>query len=78
MHDLILKNCTVINENKSFESDIAIKNNRIELISNSIDQESKEIIDIDGRFVIPGLIDDQVHFRAVSYTHLTLPTKRIV
>ena len=47
MYDLILKNCTVINENKSFESDIAIKNNRIELISNSIDQESKEIIDID-------------------------------
>ena len=56
MYDLILKNCTVINENKSFESDIAIKNNRIELISNSIDQESKEIIDIDGRFIIPGLI----------------------
>ena len=46
MYDLILKNCAVINENKSFESDIAIKNNRIELISNSIDQESKEIIDI--------------------------------
>jgi dihydroorotase-like cyclic amidohydrolase len=41
MHDLILKNCKIVNENKIIESDIAIKNNRIELISSSIDSESK-------------------------------------
>ena len=63
MYDLILKNCKIVNENKIIESDIAIKNNRIELIQASIDLESKKIVDIDGKYVLPGLIDDQVHFR---------------
>ena len=62
MHDLILKNCKIVNENKIIESDIAIKNNRIELIQASIDSESKKIVDVDGKYVLPGLIDDQVHF----------------
>ena len=48
MYDLILKNCKVVNENTIFESDIAIKNERIELISNHITAESKQIIDIFG------------------------------
>ena len=69
MHDLILKNCKVVNENRIIESDIAIKNNRIEQVATSIDVESKEIIDLDGKFVIPGLIDDQVHFREPGLTH---------
>ena len=69
MYDLILKNCKVVNENTIFESDIAIKNERIELISNHITAESKQIIDIEGRYVIPGLIDDQVHFREPGLTH---------
>ena len=69
MYDLILKNCKIINENSSIESDIAIKNQRIELISGDINSESKEIIDINGRYVIPGLIDDQVHFREPGLTH---------
>jgi dihydroorotase len=63
MYDLILKNCKIVNENKIIESDIAIKNNRIELIQASIDSESKKIVDVDGKYVLPGLIDDQVHFR---------------
>ena len=69
MHDLILKNCKVVNENRIIESDIAIKNDRIEQVATSIDVESKEIIDLDGKFVIPGLIDDQVHFREPGLTH---------
>ena len=69
MYDLILKNCKIINENSNIESDIAIKNQRIELISSDINSESKEIIDINGRYVIPGLIDDQVHFREPGLTH---------
>ena len=58
MYDLILKNCKIVNENKIIESDIAIKNNRIELIQASIDSESKKIVDVDGKYVLPGLIDD--------------------
>ena len=69
MYDLVLQNCKIVNENKIIESDIAIKNNRIELIANSIDSEAKNIEDVHGRFVIPGLIDDQVHFREPGLTH---------
>ena len=69
MYDLILKNCNIVNEDSIFESDIAIKNSRIELISKEIDSESKKVTDIDGKYVIPGLIDDQVHFREPGLTH---------
>ena len=69
MFDLILKNCKIVNENSIFESDIAIKNSRIELISKEISADSKEIVDVQGRYVIPGLIDDQVHFREPGLTH---------
>jgi dihydroorotase len=69
MYDLILKNCRIVNENKIIESDIAIKNNRIELIQDSIDSETKKIIDVEGKYVLPGLIDDQVHFREPGLTH---------
>ena len=69
MYDLILKNCNVVNENKITESDIAIRSGRIELVASSISLESKKTIDIDGRFVLPGLIDDQVHFREPGLTH---------
>ena len=69
MYDLILKNCNIINEDSIFESDIAIKNDRIELISTDIQAESKETIDVNGRYVMPGLIDDQVHFREPGLTH---------
>ena len=69
MYVLILKNCNIVNEGSIFESDIAIKNSRIELISKEIDSESKKVTDIDGKYVIPGLIDDQVHFREPGLTH---------
>ena len=48
MYDIILKNCKIVNENAIYESDVAIKNARIELIQSSIDQEAKQIIDIAG------------------------------
>ena len=44
MFDLILKNGTLVNEGKIFESDIAIKGNRIEKIAASIDAESKNCL----------------------------------
>ena len=69
MFDLVLKNCTIVNEDKIFESDIGIKGNRIEKIASLIGEEAKEIIDLSGKFVIPGVIDDQVHFREPGLTH---------
>ena len=69
MFDLILKNGTLVNEGQIFESDIAIKGDRIEKIAPSIDAESKKIIDLQGKHVLPGLIDDQVHLREPGLTH---------
>ena len=69
MYDLVLKNCNVINENVESQVDIAIKNQRIEKIAASIDSESSEELDLSGKLVIPGLIDDQVHFREPGHTH---------
>ena len=69
MYDLVLKNCNVINENVESQVDIAIKNQRIEKIAASIASESSEELDLSGKLVIPGLIDDQVHFREPGLTH---------
>ena len=69
MFDLKIQNCKFVNENTVTEADIAIKNSRIELIEKEIIAEAKEVIDAKGRYVIPGLIDDQVHFREPGLTH---------
>ena len=69
MYDLILKNGTLVNEGSIYESDVAVKGDRIEKISSSIDAEAKKIIDLDGKYILPGLIDDQVHFREPGLTH---------
>ena len=49
MFDIVLKNCTIVNENKIFESDIGIKGQRIEKIATSISDESKKTIDLSGK-----------------------------
>jgi dihydroorotase len=69
MLDIVLKNCTIVNENKIFESDIGIKDQRIEKIATSISDEAKKTLDLSGKTVIPGVIDDQVHFREPGLTH---------
>ena len=69
MFDLIIKNGKLVNEGKIFESDIGIKNKRIEKISSDISADASEIIDASEKFVLPGIIDDQVHFREPGLTH---------
>lgn len=69
MFDIVLKNCTIVNENHIFESDIGIKGQRIEKIASSITDEAKETLDLTGKIVMPGVIDDQVHFREPGLTH---------
>ncbi len=63
MNTILIKNGKIINENKIFEGDIFIKDGRIELIADNIDKKAGKEIDAGGKFVIPGIIDDQVHFR---------------
>jgi len=69
MFDLLIKNGTLVNEGKIFESDIAIKNGRIEKIAPSIDAEAKQVLDAQGQHILPGMIDSQVHFREPGLTH---------
>ena len=65
---LILKNCYLVNENSIKEVDIGIKEDRIEKIARQITSDSDEIIDLEGKYVAPGIIDDQVHFRDPGLT----------
>lgn len=70
MSTTILRSATIINEGKRFEADVLIKNGRIEQIGGGLSapSESKEI-DLAGKWLIPGCIDDQVHFREPGLTH---------
>ncbi|NVK65460.1 MAG: dihydroorotase [Flavobacteriales bacterium] len=70
MKSTILKSGTIVNEGRQFVADILIKNGRIEKIAPSISNDSNaEEINIEGKFVMPGCIDDQVHFREPGLTH---------
>ncbi len=60
---LLIKNGILVNRSKIFKSDIFIENERITLIAPSIDTKADRIIDANGKYILPGLIDDQVHFR---------------
>tara|TARA_B110000037_G_scaffold213308_1_gene267642 strand:+ start:1702 stop:3042 length:1341 start_codon:yes stop_codon:yes gene_type:complete len=65
----LIKNATLVNEDKSFVSDLLIRNGRIEKIANNISANYKiEEINAEGKYLIPGVIDDQVHFREPGLT----------
>ena len=66
----LLKNGTIINEGRIFTSDILIKEDRIEKIGGFIENNCGAVeIDASGKLIIPGCIDDQVHFREPGLTH---------
>lgn len=65
----ILKGGTIINRGKSFISDVLIDKGRIQLVAPSIQRQNAEEINVEGKWVIPGIIDDQVHFREPGLTH---------
>jgi len=66
----LIKNARIVNENNIFLSDVLIENEIIREISTEIKvPENVEIIDAEGKFLIPGFIDDQVHFREPGLTH---------
>ncbi|MEO8412520.1 MAG: dihydroorotase [Ginsengibacter sp.] len=70
MQNYLLKQITIVNENKIEEKDIYIKNGRIERIDNSIGVKQKIAeINGEGKHLFPGAIDDQVHFREPGLTH---------
>ena len=67
---ILIINATIVNEGNSSEEDILIKDGRIAAIGKKISaSEGTEVIDAGGKLLLPGLIDDQVHFREPGLTH---------
>ena len=65
----LLKNAQVVSAEKIVESDVLIEDDIILKIEPSITDVHAEVIDLSGKYLLPGLIDDQVHFREPGLTH---------
>ena len=64
----LIKNAQIVNEGKIFKSDLLIEGQIIKKIANSINEKVDKCIDAEGLHLIPGVIDDQVHFREPGLT----------
>jgi len=71
MQNYLIKNVQVVNEGRITTSDVLIKNSRIEKIGELITQADSTVKEIngEGKYLLPGAIDDQVHFREPGLTH---------
>jgi dihydroorotase len=71
MNTILIKNAKIVNEGRIFEGDVLIEGEFIKEIAQSISHKSSncKVIDAEGNFLIPGAIDDQVHFREPGLTH---------
>lgn len=68
MKRYLIKNATLVNEGQQQVKDLLIADGRIARIDSDITDANAEIIDATGKWMIPGLIDDQVHFREPGLT----------
>ncbi|MGB5237651.1 MAG: dihydroorotase [Flavobacteriaceae bacterium] len=69
METKLIKNARLVNEDEIIETDILIEGERISKVDPDISVENAEVYDVNGSYVIPGIIDDQVHFREPGLTH---------
>ena len=69
MSKLLIKNAKLVNENNIFESDVLIYNQRIQKIDKDITDADAKVINGQGKYLLPGVIDDQVHFREPGLMH---------
>jgi len=71
MNRVLIKNARIVNEGSIFEGDVLIEDEFIVDIAETISAKtaSTKIIDAEGSYLIPGAIDDQVHFREPGLTH---------
>ncbi|MFM7485911.1 MAG: dihydroorotase, partial [Cytophagales bacterium] len=64
MKSTLITNAKIVNEGKVFEGDIFIKGPFIEKVGGDLqNQVASEVVDARGQWLLPGAIDDQVHFR---------------
>ena len=71
MEKVLIKNAKIVNENSIIEGDIYIENEMIIEVADSISAKSPDVVifDAEGKHILPGVIDDQVHFREPGLTH---------
>nr|WP_298659281.1 dihydroorotase [uncultured Flavobacterium sp.] len=70
MSTFLIKNAKIVNEGKTFEGDVLIENELITKIDTSISAKPNyTVLDAEGSYLLPGAIDDQVHFREPGLTH---------
>ena len=69
MTDWVLKDATIVNEGQCFVADVAIGDGRIERIGSGLGAVGAQEIPLAGSWLLPGMIDDQVHFREPGFEH---------
>jgi dihydroorotase len=71
MQTYLIKNAQIVNEGKIMKGDVLIQGDRIAEVALSISVKNSNtvVIDADGHYLVPGMIDDQVHFREPGLTH---------
>jgi len=69
MSKVVFRNARIVNRNKITESDLLVVNDRIEKIAANIKVDNAEEMEMKGLWLLPGIIDDQVHFREPGLTH---------
>lgn len=70
MKTILIKNARIVNEGNIIEADLRIQGQRISQINSELSASRQDqIIDAKGQFLLPGMIDDQVHFREPGLTH---------
>ncbi|WP_207425427.1 dihydroorotase [Pedobacter sp. SYSU D00535] len=69
MSSILIKSATLVNEGKQQVADVFIKDGFIEKIGASLDVSAEKEINAVGKYMLPGCIDDQVHFREPGLTH---------
>ncbi len=65
----LLKNVKLVNENRIAESDVLLENDLIVKVDRDISDANAKVFDLKGNHLLPGIIDDQVHFREPGLTH---------
>ncbi len=69
MRPLLIANANLVNEGQITQADVLIRDGRIEAIGHNFDASGADVLDANGRYLLPGMVDDQVHFREPGLTH---------
>ncbi len=69
-YDLYLKNAVCVSENGVFQGGVAVKDGKVAgLVAKGIDLSANEVVDLEGKLLLPGLVDNHAHFNEPGRTH---------